>query len=879
MPATQAQEKSQHTPMMQQYLSVKDSYPDCLLFYRMGDFYELFFDDAIKASETLDITLTKRGKTEGTDIPMCGVPFHAAEGYLAKLIKAGFKVAICDQVETPEEAKARGGYKALVKREVVRVITQGTLTEDTLLEPRKSNYLACIAQIREDIAISWCDLSTGEIYVQNIDPNHILASISRIDPSEILISEGLYTALQLPLPTALFSIEPDIRFNSSTAEKNLKELYKVQTLDSFGSFDKVDITAAGTLIDYINRTQLGALPYVEPLQKVKTDAFMEIDAATRRSLELTQTQTGSRKGSLLHAIDRTVTGAGARLLTDWLSAPLFDKAQIDERLATVTWLKDDENLREKLQLLLKETPDLERTIARLTIGRGGPRDLENVKRALEKSQLLLNVLVKSEQGKTFMDSLTQDPKLSALLETLQQAIIIDPPALTRDGGYIARGYHAQLDQYKTIRQDSRSMIAKLQGEYAENTGIKTLKISHNNVLGYFIEVQSKHGDSLLVGANDDEKKDNPFIHRQTLASVMRFTTPDLSDLERDISQAADKALAIEIELFGQFVTQITGNAPALKRIAKTLAALDVFSALADLAVEEHYTCPTITEDKRFNVQQARHPVVEQALRKSSSEKFIANDCVLNEQDCIWLLTGPNMAGKSTFLRQNALIAILAQIGSYVPAQSATIGLIDKVFSRVGASDDLASGRSTFMVEMVETAAILNQATDKSFVILDEIGRGTSTYDGLSIAWGCVEHLHDVNQCRTIFATHYHELTTLEDRLKALSCHAMQVKEWKDSIVFLHSVGKGAADRSYGIHVGQLAGLPASVTARAQAILATLEKTKNTAELGHLPLFDATKTAEKKQENPVIELLNELNPDDLSPKEALEWLYRLKQKQV
>jgi DNA mismatch repair protein MutS len=884
-------EKSSLTPMMQQFIDVKERYPDCLLFYRMGDFYELFFEDAVIAAETLDITLTKRGKNQGQDIPMCGVPFHAYESYLAKLIKAGFKVAICEQTETPEEAKKRDGSKALVKRDVVRVVTQGTLTEDTLLHAKQNNYLCTFIVGPMQAALAWCDLSTGHLATQAVDKNALSAHLIRLNPSEIIASDKdkefcfqLDQAMQ-----SRIHFEPSTRFNYKSAENSLKNLYAVQTLDSFGTFKKEEIMAAGTLIDYVERTQLGQMPYIAPIKQHGEDSFLHIDAATRRSLELTHTQQGEIKGSLLHTIDHCQSGAGSRLLSQWLSSPLTNKNNIEQRLNKVSSFLKLSNVRADIRNHLKATPDLERAMGRLTIGRGSPRDLDAIRNALDKSLSLKSILedksTKSHDFTQEINTLTHNPQLSKLKQTLEEAITEDPPALTRDGGFIAKGFDTQLDRYKTIKEDSRKLIAELQGKYVSDTGINTLRISFNNMLGYFIEVSSKHGDKLLIGANSNEKQEdkgsdsNPYIHRQTLANSMRFTTPELSQLERDIMEATTKALAVEQAIFDRLVKDVTDNAPILHDIAEAIATLDVYTALAALAEDENYTQPTITEDICFDVKGGRHAVVEQALRQNNTGAFVSNECHLNEDDKIWLLTGPNMAGKSTFLRQNALIAILAQIGSFVPADSATIGIIDKLFSRVGAADDLASGRSTFMVEMVETATILNQATERSFVILDEIGRGTATYDGLSIAWACLEHLNSINQCRTLFATHYHELTSLEESLPALSCHSMQVKEWQGDIVFLHQVGKGAANRSYGIHVGKLAGLPKPVLKRAESILALLEKEKKTDQLDALPLFEVTTVPTQEETtqglSKINDLLANLDPNELSPREALDIIYELK----
>lgn len=883
-------DKTSLTPMMQQYLGIKEDYADCLIFYRMGDFYELFFDDATIAADVLDITLTKRGKNQGQDIAMCGVPFHAYESYLAKLIKASYKVAICEQTETPEEAKKRDGYKALVKREVIRVVTQGTLTEDTLLQPKQNNYLCTFILGPVHAALAWCDLSTGFIGAQSVERESLSHHLIRLNPSEIIASEkDKEFCFQLDSETqAKISFEPATRFNERSAEITLKNLYQVKTLDSFGSFKKEEIITAGALIDYIERTQLGQMPYIAPIQQHADDSFMHIDGATRRSLELTQTQKGAYKGSLLSYIDRCQSGAGSRLLNQWLSSLLTDKNNIEQRLNRVSLFKKLSNIRTDLRQSLKENPDLERALGRLTIGRGSPRDLDAIKTSLNQSLTLKSQLSKIDQKdeiQSLINNLSHSPDISQLKETLEEAITIDPPALTRDGGFIAKGFNPELDRFRSIKEDSRKLIAELQGKYVSDTGINTLKISFNNVLGYFIEVSSKYGDKLLISANSNEKqtaedtKTHPYIHRQTLANSMRFTTPELSQLERDIMEASTKALAIEQKLFDELVEKVSACAPALNTIAQTTAELDVYCAFAKLAEDENYTLPTITEDIRFDIIGGRHPVVEQALKQNNTSPFVANDCTLNEKDKIWLLTGPNMAGKSTFLRQNALIAILAQIGSFVPAESAEIGIIDKLFSRVGAADDLASGRSTFMVEMVETAAILNQATEKSFVILDEIGRGTATYDGLSIAWACLEFLNSANQCRTLFATHYHELTSLEESVTALSCHSMQVKEWQGDIVFLHKVVNGAANRSYGIHVGKLAGLPSAVLERAESILALLEKDKKTNNLDSLPLFTSANpsktTGNSAEQEKIMKLIKKLEPNDLSPRDALDFLYELK----
>jgi DNA mismatch repair protein MutS len=869
---------SAHTPMMAQYHGMKAQYPDALLFFRMGDFYEMFFDDAVKASECLDITLTKRGKNQGEEIPMCGVPFHSYEPYLAKLIRAGFKVAICEQTETPEEAKKRGGYKALVNRDVIRVVTQGTLTEDTLLSPRDNNYLACVVEAAGNFGLSWLDLSTGEFLVQPLARTQVPAALDRVSPSELLLQDRLAAQDIFAQQKEIITPQPASLFDSQNAQKRLEGLFGVGTLESFGSLSRAEIAAAGALVDYVARTQKGRMPHLFRPRQITFGAVMDIDPATRRSLELTRTQSGERRGSLLDCIDCTVTGAGARLLQSRLAAPLTDLAEIHTHHDQVETFVDAAALRSMLREKLSEMPDLERALSRLTIGRGGPRDLAMVRDALDVAETLRAVLLASGGGvlESFARSLTIGPDIQALKDTLKAGLEESPPMLERDGGFIRAGFAADLDHLRGLRDDARRLIAGLQQKYRDDTDIALLKISYNNVLGYFIDVPSRHADRLMIKAGDGS---NPYIHRQTLASNARFTTPELSELERDIASAAEKSLALELRFFADFVQQTSAQSETLGAIARASADLDVALSLAELAVEKNYLRPVMDDSLSFDIQGGRHPVVEAALQKDGTA-FVPNDCSLNPQQSLWLLTGPNMAGKSTFLRQNALIAILAQMGSFVPAASAHIGIVDKCFSRVGASDDLARGRSTFMVEMVETATILNQATERSLVILDEIGRGTATYDGLSIAWACVEHLHEVSRCRGIFATHYHELTNLKSRLSRLACYSMQVKEWNGDVIFLHSVAAGAADRSYGIHVARLAGLPETVIARADAVLELLNKGEHggaatTRLADDLPLFSAAPAPKPATKSKLEEEFSAVNPDDLSPREALEALYRLK----
>lgn len=880
------------TPMMAQYHVIKAAHPDTLLFYRMGDFYELFFDDAIKASETLDITLTKRGKSDGTNIPMCGVPFHSYEPYLAKLIQSGFKVAICEQQETPEQAKARAkkegkpASKALVTRNVVRVVTGGTLTEDNLLEARENNYLAALTDIGGQYGLAWLEFSTGGFWVQPVLAKNLSIAIDRVNPRELLLSDTL--SQKETLESTLKSInhkltrQPLSLFDAQNAQKRLENLFGVGTLESFGAFSRAEIAAAGSLIDYVERTQKGKMPRLSRPVQLSSGSIMEIDGATRRNLELMRTLSGERKGSLLATIDHTVTGAGARLLQSRLATPLTDLNALYARQEEVETLSANKNLREGLRDKLKSTPDVERALARLTVGRGKPKDLGIIRDGLSSAENIYTISNQTSESalENTVGLIQQNSKQQKLINLFENSLEEDLPFLERDGGLIKEGYNSKLDELRALRDNSKRHIAALQAKYRELSGIDTLKVSHNNVLGFFIDVTTRHADKLMIKngePNQDLGSDNPFIHRQTLANNVRFTTPELSELERDLASAADKAIAIEVELFNDFVTQVCALSDDIGRTAQGLAALDVALSMATLAVEQNYTKPTLDNSTTFIIEEGRHPVVEDALSKQS-ESFIPNDCNLSQAQRLWLLTGPNMAGKSTFLRQNALIAILAQIGSFVPAKAAHIGVIDRLFSRVGAADDLARGQSTFMVEMVETAAILNQATERSLVILDEIGRGTATFDGLSIAWSCVEQLHEITKCRSLFATHYHELTSLQKRLNALRCYSLQVKEWKGDIVFMHTVKEGTADQSYGIHVAKLAGLPDNVVARAKEILSMLnsgEKSSVLSKIGDdLPLFSQSIPAQEKPSE-TEEHLKEIDPDSLSPREALEALYALK----
>jgi len=867
------------SPMMVQYHEIKRAHPGCLLFYRMGDFYELFFADAVAAAPALDIALTKRGRHDGADIPMCGVPVHTAEAYLARLIRAGFKVAICEQVEDPAEARRRGN-KGPVKRAVVRLVTAGTLTEDGLLEARRHNFLAGIAEAGGEMGLAWLDLSTGAFALSPTGETALAGDLARLMPGEILLPERL---LGRPALFELFAdwkpaLTPlaNARFDSEAGRRRLESFYGVKALDGFGNFGRAEIAAAGALVDYVALTQQtgaqrGGAPHLAPPHRIAPESVMQIDAATRRNLELLTTLSGERRGSLLAAIDRTATGAGARLLADHLAAPLAEPDAIAARLDGVQFFVERPDTRAALRQRLRHCPDIERALTRLSLGRGGPRDLAALRDALGETAALRAML--SEPGLVPLPALLAEAERrlgehAALVDRLSRALAAELPLFARDGGFITAAYSLELDELRELRGQSQRTIAALQARYAEASGVAALRIRHNNVIGYYIEVSAANAGKLGTD----------YIHRQTMAGAMRFTTPELAELESRISSAAERALALELRLFEDLVGEVMARRREIAEAAAALATLDLAAALAERSVEGEWVRPQIGTDTGFEVRGGRHPTVEAALAGSGG--FVANDCVLGG-DRIWLVTGPNMAGKSTFLRQNALIAILAQMGSYVPATSARIGVVDRLFSRVGAADDLARGRSTFMVEMVETAAILNQAGPRSFVLLDEIGRGTATFDGLSIAWACLEHLHEVNRCRALFATHYHELTALAAKLPALVCHTMRVKEWKGDVVFLHEVAPGTADRSYGIHVAKLAGLPGGVTARAEEVLAVLEKGDEAGALARLaddlPLFRAMqhRPPPAPRESVAETMLKDIRPDELSPREALELLYRLR----
>jgi DNA mismatch repair protein MutS len=891
-PASVPEAPARVTPMMEQYLEIKAANPGLLLFYRMGDFYELFFEDAEIASKALGIMLTKRGKHQGQDIPMCGVPVERSDDYLHRLIAQGFRVAVCEQMEDPAAAKARRN-KSVVRRDVVRLVTPGTLTEDTLLDARTNNYLLAIARARSSaggdrFGLAWIDISTSEFMVTECAVGELAATLARINPNEAIVADALYSDNELaPTLRELTAVTPLTRdvFDGATAERRLCDYFAVATMDGLAAMSRLEATAAAAAVTYIDRTQVGKRPPLSPPAREAAGTTMAIDPATRANLELTRTLAGERRGSLLDAIDCTVTPAGSRLLAQRLAAPLTEGAAIARRLDAVAEFVADSAAREDIRDALRNAPDMSRALARLSVGRGGPRDLAGLR----------DGILAADQALTRLEGLDDPPaEIKAVMDALRRpsrdlasefarALADQLPLIKRDGGFVREGHETALDETRSLRDASRLVVAAMQARYADDTSIKGLKIRHNNVLGYFVEVTAQHGDKLM-----SPPLNAIFIHRQTLAGQVRFTTSELGEIEAKIANAGDRALGLELEIFDKLCAMALAASDDLRAAAHAFAMLDVATALAKLAVDDNYVRPEVDHSLSFAVEGGRHPVVEQALKRDG-QPFIANSCDLSpgpsqKNGQLWLVTGPNMAGKSTFLRQNALIALLAQIGSFVPATRARIGIVDRLFSRVGAADDLARGRSTFMVEMVETAVILNQASERSLVILDEIGRGTATFDGLSIAWAAIEHLHEANRCRTLFATHYHELTALSAKLPRMFNATVRVKEWQGDVVFLHEVLPGSADRSYGIQVAKLAGLPPAVIARAKSVLAKLEAQDRgqtaRALVDDLPLFAVPSRAAAEKAPPseaeqLLEAVKALHPDEMSPREALEALYKLK----
>ena len=863
------------TPMMAQYLALREEAGDALLFYRMGDFFELFFEDARQAAAILDIALTTRGEHQGAPIPMCGVPVHSATSYLARLIKAGCRVAIAEQVETPDEAKARArregtpSSKVLVGRAIVRLVTAGTLTEEALLEPRRANLLVALAELRGTIGIAACDISTGAMVLEECDAAMLGAALARMSPSEVVVAEDWEHGPE----DAIF--RPRSTFASDAGAERLKALHGVATLDAFGAFSRAMLSAAGGLIAYLDHVGRGNLPLLLPPVLRAAEAGMAMDEATRASLEILESTTGGRAGSLIGAVDRCVTGAGSRLLAEDLSAPLLDVGAIEARLALVQFWHERPIERAQLREALRAIPDLGRALGRVVAGRGSPRDLGQLRDGLSEAARLHHWLSGAPDRPALLDDvLASLTGHGALTDWLARALVPTPPTERGNGGFIADGYDAALDELRATSGDARRAIAAMEARYRDQTGIATLKIRHNGVLGYFIEVAARHADRLMA-------PDSGFTHRQTMKDAVRFNSLRLHEEAARIAEAGGHALAAEDAHFEELVAEVVAAREAIAATAAALARIDVAAGNAERAAEGDWCRPDIAEDAGLAITGGRHPVVEAALAKAG-ERFVANDCALGAPDRLWLIGGPNMGGKSTFLRQNALIVLLAQAGCFVPATAARIGLVDRLFSRVGAADNLARGRSTFMVEMVETAAILAQATIRSFVILDEVGRGTSTYDGLALAWAVAEAVHSQIRCRCLFATHYHELARLAETCEALSLHHVRAREWQGDLVLLHELAQGPADRSYGLAVARLAGVPGPVVERARAVLDKLEATREAtggiaAGLGDLPLFAALR-AEPPQASPeqqLAEALRAADLDALTPREALDLLYEWK----
>jgi DNA mismatch repair protein MutS len=858
------------TPAMAQWFAAKAEYPDALLFFRMGDFYELFFADAEAAAAALDIALTHRGEHAGVPISMCGVPHHAAESYLLRLIRRGFRVAIAEQMEDPKSRPA--GSKAPIRREVVRLVTPGTITEDALLEAGRPNLLLALAHgttpFREGVGAAWLDVSTGLFETAALPITELPALLGRLEPAEILAPGTL------PLGDCEPRRAPDtVPSPPLVARRRMGEAFGASSIDAFGAFSDAEVVAAALAHDYVCRTQAGTAPLLARPQAQGESGVLAMDAATRASLEIQRARDGSTQHTLQAAVQRTLTPAGARMLSGWLAAPLTDPVAITQRQDSWSWLLANPAAATRLRAALRAAPDIARALARLSLNRGGPRDLAALRDGLRAAATARADLDGPLPAELDLRR-AAIPVDSALAGMLTEALADPAPLRLDDGNVIQPGYDGELDAHRALRDDSRRVVSTLQLDYAQRFGVASLKIRHHAQLGYIIEAPA---------ASVEKLRGFPELTlRQGMANGARFTLAELSELDRKISEAGDRAAARERALFTHLVQAALQQAAELSACAEALAFLDAAQSAAKLAESGTWSRPVVSDDGAFLVKAGRHPVVEAAV--TGERQFVPNRCDLSPDRRVLLLTGPNMAGKSTFLRQNALIAVLAQSGLPVPAEEARIGIVDRLFSRVGAADDLARGRSTFMVEMTETAAILHQAGPRSFVVVDEIGRGTATLDGLAIAWAVLEALHSAIRCRTIFATHFHELAGLADRLPRLRPHTMRVKEWKGGVVFLHEVAEGAAGRSWGVHVAELAGVPAPVVRRAATLLSALEKHGGPlgagAPLAALPLFAAAEpagheTTQDSNSDAVTSHLQELDPDRMTPKEALEALYRLK----
>ena len=861
------------TPMMEQYLTIKNKHKDALLFYRMGDFYELFFEDAIAASKALDITLTKRGKTNGMDIPMCGVPFHSADNYLPKLIKKGFNVAVCEQTETIEEAKSNL-KKGPLKREVVRIISPGTLTEDNLLDRNANNFLGAISDVNGSISISWVDVSTGCFKSRNLQKENnqkqlLTNLLLRMNFSEILVSDAMELNIISEEWHSIIKKQSSSLFHYSSCLQQICSYFSIMSLEGIGKFSDGEVIAAGVLLSYLKLTQCGKLPILSMIQNESENNFLEIDYFTQKSLEILSNLSGETNGSLIISLDETKTAGGARLLKQRITEPFYKVVEIEKRYNLINWFLNNDIDIFKLQNNLENTPDIERSLSRISLLRGSPKDLSILCDGLLNVKQIYEIII------LFKDRLNQAPLLNnilnqisvdySLFEDIKNSLKKDLPLSTKEGGFIRDGYDDNLDKLRNLRNNELEEITKLQNKYSDLTNVNSLKIKYNRMLGYHIEVRAVHDKSL--------RDKDIFIHRQTTAQTSRFTTIELNEAENQLINSYDKSISIEMDIFKNFTNEIINEGKKILDIASAISELDIGIMVVKQSKDRGYVCPKILENKTLEIIEGRHPVVETQM-KLSENSFISNDCILNKDDFLWLITGPNMAGKSTYLRQNALIVIMAQAGLFVPAKEANIGVCDKIFSRVGASDDLAKGQSTFMIEMIETSLILNTASEKSLVILDEIGRGTATFDGLAIAWSVLDYLHNKIKPRTLFATHYHELTSLKEDLNHLSCHKMSIKEWNNSIIFMHKIIEGEADKSYGIHVAQLAGLPFEVIKKATQLLSKLENNKDNSYLKKSDNLDDNYS--NINENQIFfKEFDNINVDDISPREALDILYKLK----
>jgi DNA mismatch repair protein MutS len=876
------------SPMMERYHEVKAENPGAILLFRMGDFYELFYQDAQNAARVLGLTLTSRDKNSDNPVPMAGFPYHQLDNYLQKLIKNGFRAAICDQVEDPKTAKG------LVRREVTRVITPGTLTDDQLLDPRESNFIACVAPAKTSIGLAWLELSTGRFLVSEIEPALLQDELARIHPAECLVPEDSMADGELPVARAdlggpVLTGRPAWCFSKDESRRLLHEQFGTKTLEGFDiEDDSPAVTAAGALLQYIRDTQKSALLHITRLESYRRSRHMIIDEATRRSLELTHTmRDGRREQSLLGVIDETSTPMGARLLADWLSSPLTDLQQISERHDAVEEMLGDLTLRDELSSLLKGMYDLQRLTSRVATGRCSPRDLSCLCQTLGQLPKLKARLT-SRQAKRLQTLEERIDLCAEVRQSIADTIVDEPPNSVTDGGIVRPGFNTSLDELRDLSKGGKQWIAAYQAKESERTGIPNLKIGFNKVFGYYLEVTAAHWS----------KVPEDYIRKQTLKNQERYITPELKEYEDKVLRAEDQSIALEQEIFTELKNEVAAHIGRLLLTADALAEIDVFVGLGTLAATAGYRRPEMTEDPVLDIREGRHPVLDRLM---AAGEFVPNDIRLgiesvaaqtedvkpktaNATGRVQIITGPNMAGKSTYIRQAALLTIMSQMGSFVPASEARIGIADRVFARVGASDELGKGQSTFMVEMTETARILNSASNRSVVILDEIGRGTSTYDGISLAWSITENLHDEIQCRTMFATHYHELTDLTATLKHASNWHVAVQENNDDVIFLHRVIEGAAGRSYGIHVAKLAGVPRSVTERAAKILDMLEnqhvsddgkpkvptREPSSGQKQQLSLFDFP-------EDPLLDEIRQLNVDDMSPREAMDELYRLRQK--